>query len=73
MEGEATEEPERMADRAPECRAIGQHWSNIKAIIKARRKAGEQITVARWSAVGAVINRRDRAPASVQPSPCVPS
>ena len=23
---------------ALECRAIGQHWSNIKAIIKARRK-----------------------------------
>ena len=43
---------------ALECRAIGQHWSNIKAIIKARRKAGEQITVAQWSEANAPVTHR---------------
>jgi hypothetical protein len=43
---------------ALECRAIGQHWSNIKAIIKARRKAGEQITVAQWSETNAPVTHR---------------
>jgi DNA modification methylase len=43
---------------ALECRAIGQHWNNIKAIIKARRKAGEQITVAQWSEANAPVTHR---------------
>ena len=43
---------------ALECRAIGQHWSNIKAIIKARRKAGEQITVAQWAEANAPVTHR---------------
>ena len=43
---------------ALECRAIGQHWSNIKAIIKARRQAGEQITVAQWSEANAPVTHR---------------
>jgi DNA modification methylase len=43
---------------ALECRAIGQHWNNIKAIIKARRKAGERITVAQWSEANAPVTHR---------------
>ena len=43
---------------ALECRAIGQHWSNIKTIIKARRKAGERITVAQWSEANAPVTHR---------------
>ena len=43
---------------ALECSAIGQHWSNIKTIIKARRKAGERITVAQWSEANAPVTHR---------------
>jgi hypothetical protein len=45
---------------ALQCRAIGQHWNNIKAIIKARRKAGEQITVAQWSEANAPVTHHGR-------------
>ena len=34
---------------ALECRAIGVHWTNIKSIITARRKAGEDITIQKWA------------------------
>ena len=43
---------------ALECRAIGQHWNNKKTIIKARRKAGERITVASWSDANAPVTHR---------------
>ena len=43
---------------ALECRAIGQHWNNIKTLIKARRTAGEQITVAQWSEANAPVTHR---------------
>ena len=45
-----------MADRAGMSQR--QHWSNIKAIIKARRQAGEQITVAQWSEANAPVTHR---------------
>jgi DNA modification methylase len=43
---------------ALECRAIGIHWRNIKNIITARRKAGEDITIQRWAAVHAPVSVR---------------
>ncbi len=43
---------------ALECRAIGIHWSNIKSIITARRKAGEDITIQRWATQHAPVSVR---------------
>ena len=43
---------------ALECRAIGIHWSNIKSIITARRKAGEDITIQRWATQHAPVSIR---------------
>ena len=43
---------------AVECRAIGIHWSNIKAIVTARRKAGEDITIQRWATQHAPVSVR---------------
>jgi DNA modification methylase len=43
---------------ALECRAIGIHWSNIKSIITARRKAGDDITIQRWASQHAPVSIR---------------
>jgi DNA modification methylase len=43
---------------ALECRAIGIHWRNIKQIIMARRKAGEDITIRQWAAQHAPVSVR---------------
>ena len=43
---------------ALECRTIGQHWINIKAMIIARRNAGEAITIQRWAEQHAPVSVR---------------
>ena len=43
---------------ALECRAIGAHWTNIKSIITARRKAGEDITIQKWATQHAPVSVR---------------
>jgi site-specific DNA-methyltransferase (adenine-specific) len=43
---------------ALECRAVGIHWANIKQILMARRKAGEDITIQKWAAQHAPVSVR---------------
>jgi hypothetical protein len=43
---------------ARECRAIGIHWKNCKALIRAKRNAGEHITVAAWAKAHAPVSDR---------------
>jgi hypothetical protein len=43
---------------AIDCRSVGIHWSNIKLIVQARRKAGENITVDRWAKQHAPVTKQ---------------
>jgi DNA modification methylase len=43
---------------AIECRAVGIHWGNIKVLIRAHRKAGENITIERWTKQNAPVSKR---------------
>ena len=43
---------------ARECRNIGIHWKNCKTLIRAKRNAGEHITVAAWAKTHAPVSDR---------------
>ena len=43
---------------ARECRNVGIHWKNCKMLIRAKRNAGERITVAAWAKVHAPVSDR---------------
>ena len=43
---------------ARECRNIGIHWKNCKTLIRAKRNAGEHITVAAWAKAHAPVSDR---------------
>ena len=43
---------------ARECRNVGIHWKNCKTLIRAKRNAGEHITVATWAKTHAPVSDR---------------
>lgn len=43
---------------ALDCRAVGQHWTGIKQLITARRKAGENINADKWARKHAPCSKR---------------